>query len=100
MNTTTTTRYTLASGSLYLPYCDQHLTIRDNGGDSLEVQGVPIKAISDAVLDNISSRRWCCDADKPQNLAFALRVKENAERLIEALQPETVAAVAGGGSDA
>jgi len=92
MNSTTTTRFDGHMRSLYLPYGSSELIVRDTDGNSLEVRGFDQDTIGDAILDNISSRRWADDAErKAKHLAFALRVKENVERLISALQPEPVA---------
>jgi hypothetical protein len=98
MRTTTTTRFDLSSGSLYLPYASSDLSIRDNEGNTLEIRGLEQRIIQDAILDNVSSRRWTDDAErKAQHLAFALKLRDSVEGLISALQPEPVAA---GGSDA
>ena len=92
MNSTTTTRFDGQMRSVYLPYSSTELIIRDTDGNSLEIRGFDQDTIGDAILDNISSRRWADDAErKAKHLAFALRVKENAERLIEALKPQPVA---------
>lgn len=104
MKNTTCVRYELPFGSLYLPYGGSELTVRDNDGNSLDVRGLSQEAIQNAILDNISSRRWTDDSErKAQHLAFALKVRESADRLIGALKPEAPAAPeaqAAGGQDA